>query len=563
MARVQLPSAQRVTGKYQEGFRITSVTLADSETVHPVYDAPTGGSAVTYPLTSGPEGEFNAYADPATVDIHYDEEDDTIDNPQRVELVSGYDAAEAISIIEAGLSGLPFVNVMDFGATGDGTTDDWEAIQTAIESFSSANPWPGGRVWLPPGTYRISQSIVINRRGTHFLGSGRSRNMAGSTMIRADDGVRGIIVKHPTGIGGSLGQSTNDPADLSRGDHSILEGFELMPDGNSLGTAGTIHGICVRVRCTIKHVSIGNGSLSGFNGDGLNVDATTPTANASASVFMDVRCEGNLRYGYAAFGGDSSNCTLIGVDCSLNGNWGFNESSTYGSTFLSCHTRDNGELGTGGGYTSDNASVYVGCYTEGGSPSDNVIDAPGIVVRPIGVDENDGDAVQIESSGSDLYNSGGGFRCLTAMDLDGGVIEIGSGQAGEKILMDSDGDPLKTWKAFYTSGADEIQWRYGTAGTLGAEGAFAWPGVDSDRGTAGYIRVNQGLLIGAAGSAIVHKNGTAAPSTGTWKRGDKVFSTTPSSSGNVGWVCTAAGTPGTWRRFGPIEDADGTWPWEP
>jgi hypothetical protein len=45
---------------------------------------------------------------------------------------------------------------------------------------------------------------------------------------------------------------------------------------------------------------------------------------------------------------------------------------------------------------------------------------------------------------------------------------------------------------------------------------------------------------------------SAAPSTGTWVRGDIVYNSTPASAGYVGWVCTASGTPGTWRTFGLI-----------
>lgn len=46
--------------------------------------------------------------------------------------------------------------------------------------------------------------------------------------------------------------------------------------------------------------------------------------------------------------------------------------------------------------------------------------------------------------------------------------------------------------------------------------------------------------------------GTAAPTTGTWVVGDKVHNTAPAAGGTVGWVCTTAGTPGTWKTFGTI-----------
>lgn len=46
---------------------------------------------------------------------------------------------------------------------------------------------------------------------------------------------------------------------------------------------------------------------------------------------------------------------------------------------------------------------------------------------------------------------------------------------------------------------------------------------------------------------------TAAPTTGTWNKGDVVFNSNPTESGTAGskyivthWVCTVSGTPGTW-----------------
>jgi hypothetical protein len=46
--------------------------------------------------------------------------------------------------------------------------------------------------------------------------------------------------------------------------------------------------------------------------------------------------------------------------------------------------------------------------------------------------------------------------------------------------------------------------------------------------------------------------GTAAPTTGTWVVGDTVWNTTPSAGGTPGWVCTTAGTPGTWKAMASV-----------
>lgn len=45
---------------------------------------------------------------------------------------------------------------------------------------------------------------------------------------------------------------------------------------------------------------------------------------------------------------------------------------------------------------------------------------------------------------------------------------------------------------------------------------------------------------------------SAAPTTGTWEVGAQVLHSAPAAAGNIGWVCTTAGTPGTWKAFGTI-----------
>lgn len=42
------------------------------------------------------------------------------------------------------------------------------------------------------------------------------------------------------------------------------------------------------------------------------------------------------------------------------------------------------------------------------------------------------------------------------------------------------------------------------------------------------------------------------PSAGSFHAGDRVWNTAPSSGVPVGWVCTVAGTPGTWSPFAVI-----------
>jgi len=47
-------------------------------------------------------------------------------------------------------------------------------------------------------------------------------------------------------------------------------------------------------------------------------------------------------------------------------------------------------------------------------------------------------------------------------------------------------------------------------------------------------------------------SGTAAPTTGTWQRGDMVWTPTPTAGGVPGWICVTAGTPGTWKAMAAL-----------
>ena len=57
-------------------------------------------------------------------------------------------------------------------------------------------------------------------------------------------------------------------------------------------------------------------------------------------------------------------------------------------------------------------------------------------------------------------------------------------------------------------------------------------------------------VAGGGGGGFVYA--TAAPTTGAHTVHELVWNTTPEPGGNIGWVCTTAGTPGTWKPWGVI-----------
>lgn len=65
--------------------------------------------------------------------------------------------------------------------------------------------------------------------------------------------------------------------------------------------------------------------------------------------------------------------------------------------------------------------------------------------------------------------------------------------------------------------------------------------MQTEKGAKGF----GAILLGSAGNRVTY--GAAAPTVGTWKRGDIVLRQDATASQKMGWMCVTAGTPGTWK----------------
>ncbi len=63
----------------------------------------------------------------------------------------------------------PLIDVRAFGAKGDGTTDDTEAVRKAIDSVTSG----GGVVYFPDGSYSLSGPLFVQTDRTVLRGEPR------------------------------------------------------------------------------------------------------------------------------------------------------------------------------------------------------------------------------------------------------------------------------------------------------------------------------------------------------------------------------------------------------
>ncbi len=88
-------------------------------------------------------------------------------------------------------------NVMAYGATGNGTTDDTLAITSAISAAQGAG---GGVVYLPQGDYLISSTLTITKGGTQIVGSGQN-----ATRIKPSSSfLTGDVIAFSSMTGGSV-----------------------------------------------------------------------------------------------------------------------------------------------------------------------------------------------------------------------------------------------------------------------------------------------------------------------------------------------------------------------
>lgn len=98
-----------------------------------------------------------------------------------------------------------YLNVQDFGAKGDGVTDETPFIQSALD-FISTDPLHDRRVlFFPKGIYRVDSSIALPS-GVRLLGEGsggRDINEA-QTVIRAGASMTALITASGAAIGNTL-----------------------------------------------------------------------------------------------------------------------------------------------------------------------------------------------------------------------------------------------------------------------------------------------------------------------------------------------------------------------
>jgi hypothetical protein len=121
-----------------------------------------------------------------------------------------------------------WVSVKDYGAEGDGSTDDRKAIQEAFDDAPS-----GGTVVIPPGTYAIGSELNVNKPLVVYAHGATIKATGGMPyMLRYRAGAEGLdttrVIGH--GIQGlTLDMNNKD----RRGDDQVVRGLEVRDTWHS------------------------------------------------------------------------------------------------------------------------------------------------------------------------------------------------------------------------------------------------------------------------------------------------------------------------------------------
>jgi polygalacturonase len=172
-------------------------------------------------------------------------------------LAGGLSAA-AIAHPESALASAPsdWINVkLDYGAQGDGSTDDTTAVQNAITAANSSTY--GGVVYFPPGVYTVGLLTISSN--VYLRGAG-----VGATVIKLRSGKNSDLIQ-TTGFATQTTQQHFGLLNLS------LDGNQVSNPTGGVGLK--IYGKCFFIHDVHIHHCTGTGLYSQWSGGGTDMEA--------------------------------------------------------------------------------------------------------------------------------------------------------------------------------------------------------------------------------------------------------------------------------------------------
>lgn len=137
---------------------------------------PPGESGIELPPSPGRDGYFPVFLPGGGIGLSSGLGGDS---GLRADLASTVSGAAIVAFLQSGIGAVvrtvqaklrDTVNVKDFGAAGDGVTDDTANIQKALDAVGLAG---GGTVLFPAGQYKISAALLVSYANVTLRGAGK------------------------------------------------------------------------------------------------------------------------------------------------------------------------------------------------------------------------------------------------------------------------------------------------------------------------------------------------------------------------------------------------------
>jgi hypothetical protein len=461
------------------------------------------------------------------------------------------------------IAGAP-ANILDFGADPTGTTDSAAAIQAAVDSISTttAGAGPGGLVYIPAGTYRIETQIDLPY-GVSIKGTGGTASIIqcydcdGLNFIKTiqdndmqtveDIGLQRMSGTNRTGIfagAGTYPTSQNDGFYINR----------VKITGFNVGIYFTNAWQSVITNCLITN-------------------ANKAVWLADHAVLVTVADNQFVRESGGSGTADNIGVEMSGIDLEANevrNNFIFGFATAIkmsdpwsaviaSNTILTLAPNAGGAALIGIDFTTvkEHLNIFDNIVESASQSLDTVI---GIYGRPLFTPSSGSTVIQNNRifDGAALMTTGVGIQINTPANTGQNNVTIQNNN-----LLGFETHDI----AAYNPNAITIQNNRleSTAPTLSlnVSGNIYSPCVIQNNWCVKDINIE--ATERAQGKALVewnYANATyravdmfktgAAPTTGTWQQGDIVWNASATAGGFAGWICTTAGTPGTWKTFGVI-----------